>query len=201
MWVGQMIRLLLIVEQTASSLPDLFGQDMNMCIRDIQRAVRRVRARAHEWDLVGLGHWREVDVRYTFVDPMIQALGWDPSDPKECHPEYGRGRGFVDYALFGLPDVRAVGLQKVAPDVIIECKGLYVPLDRNMPKLRGYSSAAPQMQSGVAVLTDGRTWLLYDLSRRGSFSTKLVEQLDLFDDGLRVFARSLDEWIGRERFR
>ena len=45
-----------------------------------------------EWEEEGFGFsdWMEVHTRYAVIDPVITALGWDTSDPKECHPEYPR---------------------------------------------------------------------------------------------------------------
>ena len=172
-----------------------------MGIREVENAVLQIRTRAQEWDKMDLGHWREVDVRYSFVDPIIQALGWNTADPKECYPEYQRGQGFVDYALFGIPDIGAIGSGEVAPDVVIESKKLDGILDSHISKLRKYTSSSPRMGQGVAVLTDGNTWLLYDLSKRGAFRAKRVDQLEILCDSLDVIVTILDQWVGRERFR
>ena len=71
-----------------------------MGIKDVEEVIGGLRAARDEWDKADLGYWSEVDTRYTFVDPMIRALGWDVSNPKECYPEYSRGNSVVDYALF-----------------------------------------------------------------------------------------------------
>ena len=135
--------------------------------------------------------------------PIIRGLGWNTSDPKECHPEYPRsyqnGRR-VDYALFGTPDVQAIGNNSVPPDVIIESKPLRAELDGAVPQLRRYAQASPRMQSGVAVLTSGDLWGIYDLSLRGAFTGKLVAEVNILTDDPEAAAQVLHQWLGRPRF-
>ena len=75
-----------------------------MSVSAVEAAIRKIQDIVKEWDDVELDYWREDHTRYGVIDPIIRALGWDTSDPKECHPEYPRsyesGRR-VDYALFG----------------------------------------------------------------------------------------------------
>ena len=75
-----------------------------MSVSAVDTAIRKIREVVKEWDAVGLNYWREDHTRYGVIDPIIRELGWDTSDPKECHPEYPRsyqnGRR-ADYAMFG----------------------------------------------------------------------------------------------------
>ena len=176
-----------------------------MSIKEVEDAILTIRAVIHEWDEACLKFWREDHTRYGIVDPIIRALGWKISDPKECHPEYprpySRGRR-VDYALFGTPDVRAIGKNVVPPDIVIESK----PLRSTLPKgavdqLRGYAWAAPRMQRGRAVLTNGNVWWIYDLELPGPFTSRRMEPVDILEDDPRAGARILDRWLGRSRFR
>ena len=68
--------------------------------------------------------------------PHHPGVGLGTSDPKECHPEYPRsyqnGRR-ADYAMFGIPDVQAIGNNAVPPDIIIESKPLWAELDGAVP--------------------------------------------------------------------
>ena len=173
-----------------------------MSVSAVDATIRKVRMVVKEWDDVELPSWREDHTRYGVIDPIIRALGWDTSDPKECHPEYPRpfGEGRVDYALFGAPDVVAIGNNSVPPDVLIESKALREPLDDDVPQLRRYVDAAPPMRQGVAVLTSGNEWLLYDLSQRGSFDRKLVERFDILTGNRRSHAQVLNQWLGRAGF-
>ena len=154
-------------------------------------------------DAVDLNYWREDHTRYGVIDPIIRELGWDTSDPKECHPEYPRsyqnGRR-ADYAMFGTTDVQAIGNNAVPPDIVIESKPLRAELDGAVPQLRRYAQASPRMQSGVAVLTNGNQWWIYDLSLRGSFTSKRVEQVDIITDDPQAAAQILHQWLGRSKF-
>ncbi|WP_084273110.1 hypothetical protein [Picrophilus oshimae] len=41
----------------------------------------------------------EESVRYALIDPLLQALGWDITDPDEVIPEYSTDAGRPDYLL------------------------------------------------------------------------------------------------------
>ena len=173
-----------------------------MSISAVDAAIRKVRMVVKEWDEVNLNYWREDHTRYGVIDPIIRALGWDTADPKECHPEYPRPyqEGRVDYALFGTPDLEAIGSNSIPPDVVIESKALREPLDDDVSQLHRYVDAAPAMRQGVAALTNGNEWLLFDLAQRGSFERKLVERVDILIGNRRSHAQVLNQWLGRAGF-
>ena len=129
-----------------------------MRINTVEAAIWKIRDVVREWDDVELDYWREDHTRYGVIDPVIRSLGWDTSDPKVCHPEYPRsyqtGRR-ADYAMFGTPDVQAIGNNSVPPDIIIESKPLRAVLDDAVAQLRRYTWASPRMQRGRSVLTNG----------------------------------------------
>ena len=58
-----------------------------------------------------------------------------------------RTAAVADYAMFGTPDVQAIGNNAVPPDIIIESKPLWAELDGAVPQLRRYAQASPRMQS------------------------------------------------------
>ena len=173
-----------------------------MSISAVDTAIRRIREVVKEWDDAELPAWLESHTRYGVIDPIIRALGWDTGDPKECHPEYPRPylEGRVDYALFGIPDVESIGNNSGPPDVVIESKALREPLDDDVPQLQRYVEASPRMRRGVAVLTNGNEWWIYDLTKRGSFGNKLVEQVNILTGGRRSAAQVLNQWLGRPGF-
>ena len=174
-----------------------------MTVSALDTAIRKIREVIREWDDVELNYWREDHTRYGVIDPIIRALGWDTGDPKECHPEYPRPyrEGRVDYALFGAPDVESIGNNSVPPDVVIESKALREPLDdEEISQLQRYVDASPRMRNGVAVLTNGSEWWIYDLTKRGDFGSKLVEQVNILSGGRRASAQVLNSWLGRAGF-
>ena len=105
-------------------------------------------------------HWdsctrHETNTIQYLVIPLLQGLGWDISDPAQVVREYpptgkrwyGRSKR-VDVALF----------VNSAPIVFIEVKRLDRDYDpQYMGQLKGYAS---HMDSGIAVLTNGRHWLI-----------------------------------------
>ena len=102
-----------------------------MSVATIASAIQEVNWRISEWDKVRLPDWREDQIRYGIIDPIISALGWDTADPKECHPEYPRGenRDRVDYAFFFRLDMAQLREGDMpAPDIIVEAKALGKPL-------------------------------------------------------------------------
>ena len=170
-----------------------------MSVSAVDTAIRKIREVVKEWDAVGLNYWREDHTRYGVIDPIIRELGWDTSDPKECHPEYPRPyrEGRVDYALFGTPDVESIGNNCVPADVVIESKALREPLDdEEISQLQGYVEASPRMRNGVAVLTNGNEWCVYDLTKRGSFKTSLVEQVNILSGSWRASGPGLELLAG-----
>jgi hypothetical protein len=96
--------------------------------------------------------------------------------------------------------VEAIGNGSVPPNIIIEAKALNVGLDAHVDQLREYVEAEPYMTKGVAVLTNGQEWWLYDVSRRDSFPRKRADTVNVMEDSLRETARSLNECLDRRRF-
>ena len=122
-----------------------------------------------EWNAAGETEWMEEHTKYALVDPIVRALGWDTADPKVCHPEFPRPfpTGRVDYALFAASDVTDIVNDGVLTDAIIESKYLGALLEESVSQLQRYAEAESPMESGVAVLTDGGKWWIYDLSLPG----------------------------------
>ena len=175
-----------------------------MSISAVERSIRDIRAVIREWDGLDLGHWAEVHTKYGVIDPIIRSLGWKTDDPKECYPEYtryveGQAR-WADYALFGRPNMRAIGNYEIAPDVIIESKPLRSSLANDVRQLQSYAETDPKMRTGVAVLTNGGEWWLYDVSKRGTFANKLVDQVNILEGSQRTSAQVLNRWLGRSGF-
>ncbi len=176
-----------------------------MSISSVETAIQQARSVIMDWAQVGFMDWPEDHTRSTVIDPVITALGWDTSDPRECRPEYRRSRGDeaagrVDYALFGTPDLDAIDNGTVAPDVIIEVKGLIVALDQHVEQMQRYVEAAPRMRKGVAVLTNGLGWWLYDLDRSGAFPEKRIDPIHPMAVDAREAALILNERLDRRRF-
>ena len=104
----------------------------------------------------------ETRTRAALIDPLLQALGWDTTDPTLVTPEYRTG-GWADYALIG-PGNR--------PVAIIEAKRLGSVVENHLEQAVGYC-----IQEGIAYagVTDGSHWQLY----RTFEPVPLVEKLVL----------------------
>ena len=176
-----------------------------MTIKAVAAAIRGRRAILTQWSEIGLDNWSEWHTRYALIDPIIQALGWDTGAPDECCVEWPRplGGGKVDYALFGNADLYDIVEGNLAPTIIVESKRAKTELtvaiiDRQLSK---YANCKPRMYRGVAVLTNGRQWLLYDMSKWVRFGHKLSAIVDVTRDRQQDAARELNRWLGRERWR
>jgi hypothetical protein len=63
----------------------------------MKNLLERVRFR-----LAAGSYANEAAVSHGVVTPILNALGWDSSDPDQLVPEFSIGRGRVDFALLGL---------------------------------------------------------------------------------------------------
>ena len=155
-----------------------------MSIKDVEVAIRHGRQVMDDyWDLVA---HREIYTRYTIIDPIIRALGWETHDPDQCEVEYQRGQqGYVDYALFN---------RDGKPVILIEAKRIDQYSIDFESQLARYSRG---IQNGVSVLTDGQLWNLYNLCERGSFSSKFIDTIDIYEDNLRQSAQFLNRILSR----
>ena len=160
-----------------------------MSAADVERAVRLVMANGQEH-----GRWlagNATAVRYALVDPILWALGWSTWSPLQCRPDFRLGqRGPVDYALFDSDG-------NVAVLVVVG-----TVLARRRSDRQRLMAHARGMKRGLAVLTYGARWEIYDLNLRGlRFSDKLSESLffgrDLSDDPAEV-ARALHYWLRQD---
>ena len=82
----------------------------------------------------------------------------------------------------------------------IESKALRASLDDDVSQLQRYVDADPRMKAGVAVLTNGADWWIYDLSKGGAFPKKLVDKVNNQTGSRRSHAQFLNHWLGRSGF-
>ncbi|MCY3991258.1 MAG: type I restriction enzyme HsdR N-terminal domain-containing protein [Caldilineaceae bacterium] len=104
----------------------------------------------------------ETRTRMALVDPLLQALGWDTTDPFLVIPEYVIGDGQVDYALLS---------KKGGPTAVIEAKHFEEPLQKHRDKTIDYAKDA---RIKYAAITNGDQWQLYDVSGSGSLAEKQI---------------------------
>ncbi len=92
----------------------------------------------------------EAQTRYSLVDPLLLALGWDTADPELVQPEYVVSRGRPDYALM---DSRGEVV------VFLEAKSLGEPLAGHRSQVTGYAN---ELGIRYPALTNGSEWEVYD---------------------------------------
>jgi predicted transport protein len=112
---------------------------------------------------------KEYPTRTIFVDPLLQALGWDVRDPDEVELEYPTIDGkSVDYA----PKINR------KPVLFIEAKPLNDPLTdvKSITQVVGYAANA-----GVewCILTNGVTYKVYRSTEKAEAPDKLLFEISL----------------------
>lgn len=104
----------------------------------------------------------ETRTRMALIDPLLQALGWDTSDPAIVLPEYDVSGRKADYALLG---------GNSSPTATVEAKKLGEPLTPHRMQMLNYSNASDVEYAG---LTDGDKWELYEVFKRGQLDDRRV---------------------------
>ena len=107
----------------------------------------------------------ETRTRMVLIDPLLQVLGWDTSDPSRVVPEYGAGGGKADYALLG---------HKGHPSAVIEAKRLGEPLQPHLKQMVSYAALVGIKYAGI---TDGDQWELYEVLRPGPLEERRMLNL------------------------
>lgn len=98
------------------------------------------------------------------IDPLLQALGWNVSDPVMVTPEYSVGASRADYALL-TPTGNSSAL--------VEAKKLDESLASHRMQMLNYANAAGIPHAG---LTDGNHWEMYTV-----FDQAPIEQRRILD--------------------
>ena len=119
-----------------------------MLLDDLVTAIQTVQARIREHgNSLSQNEYR---TRISLIDPILNALGWDVSDPRlvtvEDHHQAGNGR--ADYALLG-SDGKTESLY-------IEAKRLNEPLEAHQDQVFKYTWDQKLFYGG---LTDGNRWI------------------------------------------
>ena len=149
--------------------------DLVDCIELLQQ-----RMRAHGTAL----QENETRTRMALIDPLLNALGWDPNDPSVVMPEYKVSDGWADYALLR-PDGH--------PAAVIEAKKLGTMLDVKFRRqMLNYAN-----ESGIeyAGLTDGNNWELYTVFQPGRLEERQVLRVSIASEPVHTSAlRLLTLW-------
>ena len=91
----------------------------------------------------------ETRTRVALIDPLLQVLGWDTTDPSIVMPEYDVSGRKADYALLG---------QNSLPTATVEAKKLGEPLHSHLEQMIDNANRVGVEFAGI---TDGDQWELY----------------------------------------
>jgi len=138
-------------------------QSLQKCIGELQARYVKYRRSA----------LKEYPTRTIFIDPLLEALGWDVRDPDEVELEYATIDGkSVDYAL-------KINGEPVA---LMEAKALGDPLDdvKGITQVVGYAA-----NGGIewCILTNGTRYRVYSSSQKATAPNKLLFEVTLDPDG------------------
>lgn len=103
----------------------------------------------------------ETRSRAVLIDPVLQMLDWDVSNPKVVALEYEVGGKKADYALLR-PDGH--------PVAVIEAKKLDEPLESHRMQMLNYANIEGIPFAG---LTNGGTWQIYSVFEQSALSDRL----------------------------
>ena len=153
------------------------------------KAVNLVRKNMREYSKACENH--ESNTSQYLIEPMLRGLGWDVYDPsqviKEFKPAGKRPWGqaiAVDFAL----------IKKEVPKIFVEAKRLDRDYDPDYKaQLDKYASYLDE--GGIAVLTNGRFWLVHTVVN--GYTEHLIT-IDIAEGDAESVAGKLNNAIGRD---
>ena len=115
----------------------------------------------------------EFRTRVALIDPLLNELGWDVSDPEQVSVEYGEKKGgpAVDYALLD---------SNGRPIMVLEAKKLGTNLSSSFIQMQIVNYA---VYSGIrfAGLTDGNQWVFYDVLQQVALDEKRIFDISILE--------------------
>ena len=146
----------------------------------------RLRQHVEHIKKVGEHCTTEETTKQALILPLLDILGFNPSDPLKVRAEHGadmpgvKSSERVDYVLCC-----------DQPVMFVEAKGYGANLDNHSPQLLRYFNSSPDVK--IAALTNGREWRFFtDLKHQNMMDSEpflTVDLLDLTDDAASELAR------------
>ena len=165
-----------------------------MTVADVEEAIRHSRRFIE-------GDWpdfpaNEILTRYAIIDPVLVALGWETWNVAECVVEYDLGESQKpDYVFFNA---------NREPVVVVESKRLWRPsladFDKDLFRYVNLLRKTFKSRARIGVITDGQSWLLYDPEKRGPYSSRLFDSVDITEGSLRQSARTLRNYLRKDNW-
>ncbi|BAA80557.1 hypothetical protein APE_1558 [Aeropyrum pernix K1] len=151
--------------------------DKDLCILNIISTIHKIKNNINKF--YNKLSRNEALTRYVLIDPFLRSIGWDLGNPKEVIPEFSTEVGVPDYAL----------LQDDKLFMFIEAKALGKIKDVDQVKVVSYA-----VTKGVQYLTitDGDSWIVYDLYREGNIEQKQILTWSMSsDDAVTIAIKAL----------
>ena len=171
-----------------------------MTIRCIEEGISQVRKQLDTYPPEEFGYvFRELATRYLLIDPIVRALDWDMGDFWQCAVEWAmppdKPIGRADYVLGNSLDENVIVIEAKRMDVAVggEPRGFE-------NKFAGYTKG---MSTGVAVLTNGLVWRLYELdSTRRALRNRRTERADIREGHGTISgsATTLHDWLNKDKW-
>ena len=155
-----------------------------MLLDDLVTAIQTVQQRIREHGS-SLSQ-NEYRTRISLIDPLLNAFGWDVSDPKSVTLEHHVGSGRADYALLD---------KDGDPRTFIEAKRLGENLESEEFQEQVFTYALRQRLKFIG-LTDGNRWIIEDLQARLNGSESRILDITLSTETPDFCARKI---LYRER--
>ncbi len=149
-------------------MPDAHDNpDLDALVRVIESLQERI---ARDYDTIGADETR---TRMMLIDPLLNALGWDTTNPAMVIPEYriGRGKGVADYALLKV----ALG-ERFQPIGFVEAKRMNEDLRPHRAQALSYAKMTGVNYAG---LTNGECWELYEVSKEAHLNDRCIVSVTL----------------------
>ncbi len=134
--------------------------DLDALVRVIESLKERIK-RDHE--TIGSN---EIRTRTALIDPLLNALGWDTTNPAMVIPEYAAGDGVADYAL-----LKVTQGGNTQPIAFIEAKRMNEDLRAHRAQMLTYSNMTGVKYAG---LTNGDRWELYDVFKEAPLEDRRI---------------------------
>ncbi len=127
----------------------------------------------------------EAATKQAVILRILKALGWEPFNIDEVHPEYSVSSKRVDYAL----------IHNGRKKVFIEVKRVNEDLEKHQEQLLNYS-----FQEGVklAILTNGISWWFYLPLREGSWEQRKFYTIEIYDQESEDIAKNFEEFLSKD---
>ena len=134
-------------------------------------------------------------VKLAVVLRLLNAAGWDVFDISQVVPDYPTGNGRVDFVLMGSPRRGVAG--PATPRVLVEVKPFGENIDGARIERRMLAQCA-RTGAPLAVLTNGRRWLLLFQAPDHQGASHRFCEVDLAEDALAA-SEDINRYLSRDR--